>query len=351
MLLPDKNRPGFVFFWVDDTTLRVRVAALMTDFGASRRFLDQDSVLCFHVHQSERVLLQLDTCFSLYERRHIRLMVCDSPSPNISQFANVRSLEQLTNSLSGRWIAELVAEKRYRSLMQPIVSATDYRQVLGYEFLFRGMKEDGTDVPPPILFDTAMRADVAYMLDMAAGESAIETAIDLSIDGDLFINILPDTLARPEGLDAWLTTVVEDRGVDTERIVFELVESQQMADPELLKTLAAWLRSAGARLALDDFGSGFNNLVMLTDVRPDFIKLDKSLVQHLTHDPQKWNMVANIVDSAKQAGVRVIAEGVEDKVTASALRDTGVEYLQGYYLGYPAERPVGLRARQSVSMA
>ena len=139
--------------------------------------------------------------------------------------------------------------------------------------------------------------------------------------------------------------------MDTERIVFELVESQQMADPELLKTLAAWLRSAGARLALDDFGSGFNNLVMLTDVRPDFIKLDKSLVQHLTHDPQKWNMVANIVDSAKQAGVRVIAEGVEDKVTASALRDTGVEYLQGYYLGYPAERPVGLRARQSVSMA
>ena len=79
---------------------------------------------------------------------------------------------------------------------------------------------------------------------------------------------------------------------------------------------------------------------MLIGLKPDYIKLDKSLISRIRKEPPIWNITANMVDAAKQSDVMVIAEGVEDEKTASLLRSMGTDYMQGFYFGRPEDGPL-----------
>jgi EAL domain-containing protein (putative c-di-GMP-specific phosphodiesterase class I) len=225
--------------------------------------------------------------------------------------------------------------------MQPIVHVEDHARVMGYEFLIRGLHTDGTDIPAPLLFETAEAAGMLYALDMAAGESAARTAARHGVTENVFVNVLPFTIDSEAGMDAWMSTVFGGSNISEDHLVFEIVESQQISDMEAVRSLVRRLKERGIRIALDDFGTGFNNLSGITEIQPDFIKLDKSLTQDLKGDGRKWTLVANIVDSAKQSDIKVIAEGVEDQKTARMLESAGVDYLQGYLFGMPQDAPIG----------
>ena len=170
---------------------------------------------------------------------------------------------------------------------------------------------------------------------------ATTTACTFGLREKVFVNVLPSTLSDPEGLAGLMEAVVSDCNLAEGQLVIELVESEQFASKTSLSELVRTLHDKGIGLALDDFGTGFNNFAAMTEAMPDYIKLDQSLQVGLTRDARKWHMVANIIDAAKQNDVLVIAEGVEDEETASALRTAGIDYMQGYLFGYPKEGPVG----------
>ncbi|MFC4348403.1 EAL domain-containing protein [Kordiimonas lipolytica] len=297
-------------------------------------------VVCFLADDMESVLPVLEQAFGSKERRAIRALLSGNAKPTLQEFGNMHTVEELGLRLSAQWLGDLLAERRYKSLLQPIVCVEDHKNVMGYEFLIRGLHTDGTEIPAPVLFETAEAAGMLYALDMAAGECATRTAKRFKMKESVFVNVLPFTIDTEEGMEAWLANVLGESGLAEDHLVFEIVESQQLSDLETVRSLVRRLKDRGIRIALDDFGTGFNNLSGITEIQPDFIKLDKSLTHDLNDDGRKWTLVANIVDSAKQSDIKVIAEGVEDKKTARMLESAGVDYLQGYLFGMPDEEPL-----------
>ncbi len=339
-LFPGVSGVGHAFFWCHDAGLNGRLRTALASAHFVEVPTDASLVSCFLTDDMERVLPVLETEFSNKERKVIRALLSGSAMPALDEYGSIHTLEELRLRLSARWLGDMLADRRYKSLMQPIVHVEDHSHVLGYEFLIRGMRRDGTEIPAPVLFETADAAGMLYALDMAAGESAARTAKEHHIQENVFINVLPFTIDNEAGMDAWLSTVLQGSAIAEDCLVFEIVESQQIADMGSVRTLMRRLKDRGIRIALDDFGSGFNNLSGLTEIQPDFIKLDKSLTQDLKGDGRKWTLVANIVDSAKQSDISVIAEGVEDIGTARLLQSAGVDYLQGYLIGKPAVAPI-----------
>lgn len=330
---------GHIFFWFENWRLAARVRSRMLSFGFVEMPLDDERVQCFLCDDMETCLPILTPFLNKKEKRQVRALYADTSAPSLFDVGRLRTIEALEMQLSTLWLGDILIDRRYKSLMQPIVHASDTDRVFGYEFLLRGLHTDGTEIPAPVLFGTAEECDMLYALDMAAGESATRTANLAQVGVNIFVNVLPRTIANEAGLDAWLQAVLATSEVETEQIVFELVESQQLSDAGALRRLVDKLHGYGIRVAMDDFGSGFNNLAGLIEVEPDFIKLDKSLVNNVVHDPRKWNLIASLVDTAKQSSIEVIAEGIEDQDTANVLASVGVDYLQGYYIGYPSEKP------------
>ncbi|MBO6503387.1 MAG: EAL domain-containing protein [Kordiimonadaceae bacterium] len=331
---------GHIFFWYDNWRLAARVRSRMVANGFVECPLDDDRVHCFLCDDLETCLPILSNFLTEREKRQISVLASETTRPNIFEFGRLKTIAQHETQLLALWLGDMLMDRRYRSLMQPIVHASNQHDIMGYEFLIRGLHTDGTDIPAPTLFGTAESCDMLYALDMAAGESATRTARLHDIQEDVFVNVLPRTIGDEAGLDAWLQAVLAAAEVSPEQIVFELVESQQLGDASALKNLVEKLHHQGIRVALDDFGSGFNNLVGLVEVAPDYIKIDKSLIDDLSKDDRKGNLVASLVDSAKSSDIEVIAEGVEDAETAEKLVSIGVDYLQGYHIGFPKDQPV-----------
>ncbi len=138
--------------------------------------------------------------------------------------------------------------------------------------------------------------------------------------------------------------------VDASCLTLELTESAVMSDPERsMKTLAR-LHDMGIGIAIDDFGTGYSSLAYLRRLPVDKIKIDRSFVTDMANNEDNAFIVRTIVDLGHNLGMRVVAEGVEDRATLDLLHAMGCDIGQGYYLGrpMPADEIVGwMAARES----
>jgi EAL domain-containing protein (putative c-di-GMP-specific phosphodiesterase class I) len=132
-------------------------------------------------------------------------------------------------------------------------------------------------------------------------------------------------------------------GTDPSLLVFEITETALMRDVERGELFARGLADLGCRLALDDFGTGFGTFIYLKRLPISFLKIDVEFVRDLPTNSANLHLVRAIVDLAAGFGQQTIAEGVEDEATLDLLRDEGVDFAQGYFLGEPA--PLQARSR------
>jgi EAL domain-containing protein (putative c-di-GMP-specific phosphodiesterase class I) len=277
----------------------------------------------------------MQTEFTGVERDAIRaLFVADGHVAQLADYLEADRLERLIARTRLDDVAEVLESGRLTAAFQPIVDATSLA-VFAHEGLLRLPPESPIQGPAD-LFRIARDTDTLPNADLAARRTIIAAAAGQRFDGNLFINFMPSSIYDAASCLRTTIAALDELGVAHDRIVFEVVESDEVVDvPHLLSTLAVY-RRAGFKVALDDLGSGFASLNLLHALKPDFIKLDLELVRDVDSDAFKGMLASKLIEAARALGMDVIAEGVETEGEWRWLRDHGATYVQGYYIARPA---------------
>jgi EAL domain-containing protein (putative c-di-GMP-specific phosphodiesterase class I) len=156
----------------------------------------------------------------------------------------------------------------------------------------------------------------------------------------LFINIHPRVLMDSNYQSGETLQLLASLGIDPKQVVFELTERSAVTDFSMFEKVLSHYRSQGFRIAIDDVGSGHNSLKTLIYLKPEFIKLDKSIIQNIDQNIEQQQLVKLIIEYAKQSGTEIIAEGIERAKELAFIKQQGVHYAQGFALGQPQEEVV-----------
>ncbi len=221
-------------------------------------------------------------------------------------------------------VVALLEDDAVRAVYQPIVRLLD-GAVVGYEALAR-MKHLPYR-PPDQWLALAEEAGLGDALELMCLKAAAAAGAPPN-DSLLFVNVSPKWLADPANLAAraWLP----------DRLVLELSERDAVEEYAALRDAMFRWKADGARIAVDDMGSGWPSIRHVIQLRPDFIKIDRSLIDHIDTDRSKRALTCALVAFGREAGCAVIAEGIERREELDALLEADVAYAQDYLLARPA---------------
>ncbi len=228
--------------------------------------------------------------------------------------------------LSRDRISGIIDNRAFKPVCQPIVDVTD-NTIVGYEALTRFA--DGGD--PEAVFAEAAAADLGLALETATLRAALAAAEALPPSAWLNLNTSPELILAGEPLRTILAGC-------TRHLVLEVTEHAAIADYPAFRAAVAAL-GPNVELAVDDAGSGFASLRHILELRPAFVKLDRSLVAGLDTDSARQAMVVGLRHFARATGCRLIAEGIETDDELDMLRSLGIALGQGYRLGRPEAVP------------
>lgn len=217
-------------------------------------------------------------------------------------------------------------------VLQPIVDI-DGRRIAGMEALARFDAEPKRT--PDHWFAEAWQVGLGIDLELHAIRLACRRLPELPADGYLSINLSAQTLTDPRMLD-----LLSGLGEQARRVVVEVTEHTAIDDYALVGDVLNRIRALGARLAVDDAGAGYASMQHILRLRPDIIKLDRSIIADNDVDPARFALIGAMANFAISLGMVVIAEGVETPGELAALTENQICHAQGYYLARPAVEPL-----------
>ncbi len=236
-------------------------------------------------------------------------------------------------------LAQLMREGGLHCVFQPLA---DLREgtIYAHEALIRGPAGSPLHRPDALL-ESARQEGLLQDFELLCVALALRQWGCLGAAGRLFLNISADSLVRAVALcgQDQLGSKVRGLGVMARMLVLEITEHDRVSDMPALRSALRAVHASGARLALDDFGDGHSSLRLWSEVKPDFVKIDKYFVRDIAGHPEKLQMLQAIKGIAEVFGTTLVAEGIETDDDLRALRDLEIPYGQGYLLGYPAAAP------------
>ena len=231
----------------------------------------------------------------------------------------------------------LLEQRLVRYAFQPIVSAKD-ASILGYELL---MRPTVPELPTPeYVLRLASQQGKLHQVEVMTWQKALETADELrqsqhlKPDAKLFINSIASHSLTPEDEKQ----IEEHFAHLLPSVVLEITERETRSEQDTNKKVE-YMRRFSAHVAIDDFGSGYNNEQSLVSIDADYVKLDMSFVRNVHLDTRKRNWLATLLSYTKKSHIHVIAEGVETLEELEVLCALGVDYYQGYYIARPDFEP------------
>jgi len=231
-------------------------------------------------------------------------------------------------------IPALFARRReWASVFQPIMNLGS-ESVVGYEALLR-VPSDLVPGGPAEAFSLALTAGNLVDLELAAFETHLNSARGLST-GRLFLNLSASAFLDPRLNASALVRRVREAGFVPMRVVLELTEAVRIADAARFADSLTLLREEGFQIAVDDFGSGFSSLQVLVELGPDYVKLDRSLIEGACENPRKRLFLESIGALGLRMNCTVIAEGVETENELDVVRSAGIRMVQGWAIARPA---------------
>lgn len=251
--------------------------------------------------------------------------------------SKTREAARLRALAAGDRVLSALREGRLTYAVQPIVDGHTGEPRF-YECLMRMLDDDGQPVPAGLFLPAAEQLGIIRKLDRHTIELAL-AELESTPDIHLAVNVSGMTATDPAML-ALILSMVDAHAHVAERLTFEITETVAMLDFDETVRFVSKLRDLGCRVAIDDFGAGYTSFRHLKSLVVDMVKIDGQFVQGLASNAENQLFVDTLLELARGIGVSVVAECVETEAEATALRQRGVDYLQGYLFGAPSlQRP------------
>ena len=232
------------------------------------------------------------------------------------------------------WVKKIknaLENDQFQAYFQPIVN-TKTQEVYKYEALIRYMEEDGTAVSPFAFLEIAKKAKLYSHIIRVMLKKTLELIKSKNVR--VSVNISYDDIASDTTFE-FIKKLLEENKEYTNKLEFEILESEAIEDFQKVKEFMDMIRSFGCKMGVDDFGAGYANFNMLVSLKVDFVKIDGSLIKDISKDKNLETIVGTIVDFSHKIGFETVAEFVSDEDVFNKVKTLDVDYCQGYYFNPP----------------
>ncbi len=261
--------------------------------------------------------------FALYEAKN-------NQRGSLFEFSEKAYDKQFFSIQNSDAINKFIEEKLIHFAYQPIVDLKT-GEVFAYEALMRSKMENFKN-PYEILRVATKQAKLPQLEALVAFTVYEDIAQNEEAIGGrkIFLNSIPSQVLDFE--DGEL--LAKKYSKYFKQVVVEITEEENENQVNMDRKLE-FCKHFGIGIAVDDFGNGFSNEVRVIEIVPDIVKIDMRLIQGIHKNSDKQYIVANIVKFCRDRGIKVVAEGIEEKEELEYIIKLGIEYVQGYYLGKP----------------
>jgi EAL domain-containing protein (putative c-di-GMP-specific phosphodiesterase class I) len=219
---------------------------------------------------------------------------------------------------------------RLTMAFQPVVNWKT-RTLLGYEALVRTSEPSMSN--PHLFFEAAGRLHRVQELGRAIRSEVARRAPEAPPDAQLFVNVHASDL-----VDEQLWSPTAPLSALARRVVLELTERASFDEILGVSERVAAVRALGFRIAIDDLGAGYAGLTTLSQLRPEMVKIDMSLIRSIETSPVKQSIISSISTLCKDLGMLVVAEGIETPPERDTVAGLGCDHMQGYLFGRPTPK-------------
>ncbi|TSI06201.1 EAL domain-containing protein [Lysinibacillus sp. BW-2-10] len=238
-------------------------------------------------------------------------------------------------------LKKIIKNEKLNTLFQPIVNLQT-NETFGFEALNRPLQSQ-LFANPDQFYEFVGQTDMVFQFEKFCRNLSLKRFIarltqqEIERDFTLFLNIHPHVLLDKNYHGGETLQLLKEIGIQPDQVVFELTERSAVTDFKEFERVLSNYRSQGYRIAIDDVGSGYNSLKTLIYLKPEFIKLDRSLIQYIDDSQAGQQLVSLIYNYAVQSNTKIIAEGIERIEEIQYLQSVGIHFGQGYALGRPDE--------------
>jgi PAS domain S-box-containing protein len=247
---------------------------------------------------------------------------------------DMRKEEDYANNIT--WInkiKEAIAQDRIVPFFQPIVD-NSIGAVTKYEALVRFVEKDGKVISPFFFLDIAKKANLYTQITKIVIDKAFKKFENLP-QYEFSINISVEDI-HDEDVSSYIYYKLQNYR-DPQRVVFEITESEEIKDYTRVNIFIERIKSYGAKISIDDFGSGYANFEHILSLKADYIKIDGSLVKNIDTDEHSRIIIEAIIAFCKKLGSKTIVEYVHNESVSKKVIALGADYSQGFFLGKPSE--------------
>lgn len=342
--LPDKiEGKGTLYIWFPVGHTLNKVISAFDKAHLEYQVLEDDQCLniVLEPKNTEGFISIITTKLTSKELKETQVLwMPGTAQPQFRDFSRVTSLNSFISLSQSEWLVDLLAAERLTTYFQPIVYADDTSRIFAQESLLRGFDAEGNLINPGRIFTQAQDAGLVFQLDALARQLAIREASRHGIKELIFINFSPTAVYDPTTCLRMTVRAISEAGIPHDRVVFEVMESEQPPDIKHLIKIMKFYQDAGFSIALDDFGSGYSNLNLIHELRPDFIKLDRHLIDRVHQDPHKALITEKLLEIAQSLNIKTIAEGIEREEELHWVRERGANFAQGFLIAKPTTPPL-----------
>ena len=251
----------------------------------------------------------------------------DRKMPFLKYSDKLQLTEKFEKDIAGvKMVKSALEEDRLIAYYQPIIKAYGN----SYECLVR--IKDGDRVISPFFFlDAVAKTKYYAQLTQRMIEKSFQYFKDL--DYTFSINLSFDDIENEEMVNFIKTKMIE-YGVE-KKLILEILESENIINFDTIRNFIKDMQSYGVQIAIDDFGSGYSNFTYLLELKPDYIKIDGSLIKDICKVEESYILVRTITNLAHELGIKVVAEYIENEEIYNKAKRLYIDGYQGYFLGAP----------------